>query len=128
VEWEIGAAAAQAAEERSGAVAAEVLYYAALEAVRNASRHASGGEPDRLVSLHLAARWEEGLELVVSDDGVGPGNAPAGPGSGQGLLIHTTMMAVVGGTLTLSSGPDGRGSSLRLWLPAASLPLDPPAI
>jgi len=126
VEWEIEAAAAQAAEERSGAVAAEVLYYAALEAVRNASRHASGGEPDRAVTLRLAARWEEGLEVVVSDDGVGPGNTPTGPGSGQGLLIHTTMMAVVGGTLILTPGRDGKGSLLRLWLPEASLPPDAP--
>jgi two-component sensor histidine kinase len=128
MEWEIEDAAARAAEERGGAVAAEVFYFAALEAVRNASRHASGGEPGRAVTLRIAARWAEGLELVISDDGVGPGSAPAGSGSGQGLLIHTTMMAVVGGTLTLSPGPDGRGSSLRLWLPAASLPLDPPAI
>ena len=127
IEWEIEEEATQAVRDRSGAVAAEVIYYASLEAVRNAARHASGGDPARNIALRISARWADGLELVVSDDGVGLRQAPAQPGSGQGLLIHTTMMAVVGGSLSLSPGLDGAGSSLRLWLPAASLPLDPSA-
>jgi two-component sensor histidine kinase len=110
IEWEIEEEATQAVRDRSGAVAAEVIYYASLEAVRNAARHASGGDPARNIALRISARWADGLELVVSDDGVGLRQAPAQPGSGQGLLIHTTMMAVVG---EASASPaDGVGSSL----------------
>jgi signal transduction histidine kinase len=105
-------------------VAAEVLYYASLEAVRNAARHASGGDPARALSLRITARWRDGLDLLVEDDGVGLLHGPAQPGERQGLLIHTTMMAVVGGSLTLAPGDHGQGTAVRLWLPAASLSED----
>ena len=124
VEWDVEEGAARAANERSGAVAAEVMYYAALEAARNAARHASGGDPGRGISLRFTARWRDGLDLTVEDDGVGPLGTAAGPGGRQGLLIHTTMMAVVGGSLSLSPGAEGKGTAVRLWLPAGSLPKD----
>jgi two-component sensor histidine kinase len=124
VEWNVEEEAARGMSERSGAVAAEVLYYAALEAVRNAARHASGGDPNREVSLRITARWIDGLDLAIDDDGVGPLGNTAEPGGRQGLLIHTTMMAVVGGSLSLTTGEDGKGTTVRLGLPAASLPKD----
>jgi len=37
-------------------------------------------------------------------------------GSGQGLALHTTMMAVVGGSLTIDSEP-GAFTSVQLALP-----------
>ena len=45
-------------------------------------------------------------QLVIEDDGVGL-NAAAAPngGSGQGLALHSTMMAVIGGSLSLESVP-----------------------
>jgi signal transduction histidine kinase len=124
IQWEIEEEATRAANEHFGAVAAEVLYYASLEAVRNAARHASGGDPARALSLRITARWRDGLDLLVEDDGVGLLHGPAQPGERQGLLIHTTMMAVVGGSLTLAPGDHGQGTAVRLWLPAASLSED----
>ncbi len=103
-------------------LAREVLYYATLEAIRNAARYA--GQPDALpsltVSLHNSAppNTTNGtandtgrLTLTVRDNGPGiptpntPGKTKAdttpqppngiSAGTGQGLLLHTTMMAVV---------------------------------
>lgn len=118
IEWHIEPEAA--ASDKMG-LAAEVLYYAALEAVRNAARHAAGGDPERRVHLRIAAHWREGLELVIDDDGVGLQQAKSGPGCGQGLLFHTTMMAVVGGQMTIAVRPDQQGTSVRLWIPLHAL-------
>ncbi len=102
-------------------VGAEVFYHAALESARNSSRHAAGGDPERKVHLRIAGRWREGLHLEVEDDGVGPQATASASKSGQGLLFHTTMMAVVGGQMSLGPGPDGRGTTVRLWVPQEAL-------
>jgi signal transduction histidine kinase len=95
---------------------AEVLFYAAREAIRNAARH---GRPDPGGPLHLtlAATWREGLSLLIEDDGAGLGTASSPGGSGQGLALHSTLLAVVGGTLAVESEP-GRYTRVSLRLPA----------
>jgi signal transduction histidine kinase len=102
------------------------MYYASLEAVRNAARHAPGPDPGRPVSIRIRARWMDGLELTIEDDGVGLHAPPAHPGGREGLLIHSTMMAVAGGSLTTNPGHEGAGTIIRLWLPAISLPRQSP--
>ena len=54
---------------------------------------------------------------MIEDDGVGivAGERSTG-GSGHGLALHTTMMAVVGGTLTVESERD-RYTRVVLVLP-----------
>ena len=75
----------------------------------------------------MAVLWHEGLEIVVEDDGAGieGGNRTlagstngSGPqsGSGQGLALHSTMMAVVGGSLGVESAP-GEYTRVSLSLP-----------
>lgn len=96
----------------------EVLYYAAREAVRNAAKHGRSpkqplGRPFRLT---IGADCEAGARLVIADNGVGlavPAQGRGGTsrpitpkGSGNGLALHSTMMAVIGGTLTLDSSGD----------------------
>lgn len=99
---------------------AEVLFYAAREAMRNAARHGRA-ETSSPLHLKITVAWRNGLEITVEDNGVGvgaagsandgsglrPGVSPeAQPeGSGQGLALHSTMMAVVGGTLAVESVP-----------------------
>ncbi len=92
---------------------AEVLFYAAREALRNAARHARRGQAAAPlhVTLVIALPRAEGLALTIEDDGAGVGGE-AGPegggssaGSGQGLALHATLLAVVGGTLTVESKP-----------------------
>jgi signal transduction histidine kinase len=66
--------------------------------------------------------WHDGLEIIVEDDGVGLGTAGAGRangangGSGQGLALHSTMMAVIGGSLSMDSVP-GKYTRVLLSLP-----------
>jgi signal transduction histidine kinase len=115
------------AEDAAGAIpglSAEVAFYAAREAIRNAARYGRNGELSR--PLHLAvsvARRHQdgvrgsGLEIAIEDDGVGIGATGASAeGSGQGLGLHGTMMAVIGGALTAESVP-GAYTRITLALP-----------
>ncbi len=112
IAWEIDPAAERKCSEIPP-LYAEVIYFAAREAMRNAARHARGAAPLR---LRIAARWEEGLELVVEDNGVGLGEAaPAAESSGQGLTLHSTMMAVIGGSLALESRPGEWTRAVIKW-------------
>jgi len=96
---------------------AEVLFYATREAIRNAGRHGRDEETARPLHLCVKLAWRDGLEVMVEDDGVGLGTAgPSATGSGQGLALHSTMMAVVGGTLAVESQP-GAYTRVSLTLP-----------
>jgi two-component system sensor histidine kinase UhpB len=56
------------------------------------------------------------LEVRIEDDGVGLGNDLRSDHAGQGLTLHSTMMAVVGGTLAVERRPEG-GTRVQLTLP-----------
>ncbi len=116
VTWHVEPEAEQAAEQLSPR-SAEVLFGAAREALRNAARYGRNGDKARPLHLAFSVAWRHGLELVIEDDGVGLGAAePSKRGSGQGLALHSTMMAVIGGTLTAESGPAG-STRVTLALP-----------
>jgi signal transduction histidine kinase len=93
-------------------LSAEVIFFAAREALRNAARHAN---PVDTLALNIAASWEKGLEIVIEDNGVGPIELKS-ESSGQGLILHSTMMAVIGGSLALERVP-GLPTRLILRLP-----------
>jgi signal transduction histidine kinase len=105
-------------------LASEVLFYAAREAVRNAARHGRGAGPTRPLNLSLSlhAAGAHGLALTVEDNGPGvtaePADGERAAGAGQGLALHGTLLAVVGGALALESKP-GAFTRVRLTLPAA---------
>jgi signal transduction histidine kinase len=125
VEWQIEPEAERAALAIP-ALTAEVMLYAAREAIRNAARYGRHDDPSRSLNLTVAVLWRSGLELVIEDDGVGLASTPAPDaddscvqrrgGSGQGLALHGTMMAVVGGVLTAESAP-GAYTRISLTLP-----------
>ncbi|HYN89709.1 MAG TPA: ATP-binding protein, partial [Ardenticatenaceae bacterium] len=121
VTWEIQPLGEQQAHALP-ALSAEVLFYAAREASRNAARHARGLDAVRGVSLDIALRDGDGLEVVIADNGAGlqTGERSNG-GSAQGLALHSTMMAVVGGSLAVDSAP-GQGTRVTLTLPRPSSP------
>jgi signal transduction histidine kinase len=87
--------------------ASDVLYHATREAVRNAARHGRQSESDHPVNLHIAISWDARLIIKIQDDGIGfdPGLKP-NENMGQGLALHSTLMAVVGGSLAIESMPD----------------------
>jgi signal transduction histidine kinase len=106
VSWQIDPQAAREALAIPP-LTAEVLFYAAREAMRNAARYGRGRDAARPLHLRLELAWRDGLEITIEDDGVGLGVAEdSNAGSGQGLALHSTMMAVVGGTLAVESLPD----------------------
>jgi signal transduction histidine kinase len=116
VRWHVDAQAEQAAAGIP-ALNAEVAFYAAREVIRNAGRY--GRDVTSARALHLAVSFSRrsGLEITVEDDGVGMGaDGMASEGSGQGLGLHSTMMAVIGGSLTAESVP-GAGTRVVLALP-----------
>jgi signal transduction histidine kinase len=111
VTWHISPEVEQHTQEIQ-ALVAEVAFYAAREVLRNAARHA---HPVDTLILTITATWKDGLEIVIEDNGVSPLEPPPGS-SGQGLILHSTMMAVVGGSLALESAP-GAHTRVTLRLP-----------
>jgi signal transduction histidine kinase len=129
VSWEISPEAEQKAQSIPPLVA-EVLYYAAREAVRNAARHGRGPQSSDPLHLCISGMWDDslagakqasvaysGLEIIIEDNGVGLGSSKhRDSDGGHGLALHTTMMAIVGGTLELKSVP-GQHTRVVLTLP-----------
>lgn len=132
VEWEVPEEARAAADGLNDIVG-DVLLGAAVEAIRNASRHARGGDLHRRLGLRVAvvadARW---VSVTVVDDGVGlradaaPGDEGAttlaspgerlGAGTRSGLLTHSALLTLVGGSLAAHSHP-GTGATVVLRVP-----------
>jgi signal transduction histidine kinase len=116
VTWEIEPEAEQHAHTLPS-LPAQVLFYATREAIRNAARYGRQGDASRALHLCIGFGWRRGLVTCVEDDGVGLTNASHGEGnSGLGLALHSTLMAVVGGSLTVESVPGAR-TRVTLSLP-----------
>jgi len=116
VSWQVDPEAAQEAQAIPS-LTAEVLYYASREAIRNSARYGRNGDSKRPLHLKVALQTHDGLELLVEDDGVGmETTGRTNGGSGQGLALHSTLMAVVGGTLSAESLP-GKYTRVKLTLP-----------
>jgi signal transduction histidine kinase len=102
----------------------EVVYNAAREAVRNAALHGRGDQPERSLNLVIDIRYEPGLVVEVWDDGVGLAFTPQpaaqsdafSAGSGGGLVLHSTMLAISGGELSIES-PAGGGTHVVISVP-----------
>jgi signal transduction histidine kinase len=110
-------------EERSQQISpleAEVIYYASREAIRNAGKHARPSGIDHPLDLTIRLDYNPGLHLTVQDNGSGIISQPkSAENGGQGLALHSTMMAVIGGELAVESEP---GSFTRVVLSIPELP------
>jgi hypothetical protein len=147
VEWQVDPEAGNRLSDISP-LAMEVVYYAAREAIRNSARYARPADSRQALHLKIALMWRDGLEILVEDDGIGiapdrdegrstkdEGGSKADDGrevhangvngsslksgGGHGLALHSTMMAVVGGSLAVESAP-GEYTRVVLSLPASS--------
>ncbi|MEU2285580.1 sensor histidine kinase [Streptomyces sp. NPDC013178] len=83
-----------------------VLYRVAQEALTNTARHAGADRAE--LRLHPVP---DGVELLVRDNGSGLGPAAA---EGAGIRGMRERALLIGATLTLTSGPDGAGTDVRL--------------
>ncbi len=112
IEWHI-APHAEARSRDLAPVVVEVLFLAAREAMRNAAHHGRGAQPERPLNVRVDAGAEDGLTITLADDGVGLETNPEE--RGHGLALHSTLMAIIGGTLEVDSSTSG--TSVRLHLP-----------
>ncbi|MHB9024085.1 MAG: sensor histidine kinase [Armatimonadota bacterium] len=119
VTWDIGEDA-EAQLRDLPSLNGEVLFGAAREAVRNAARHARGDDDRRPLRLRITAIADSELRLVIEDDGVGF-HLPLPPttGAGQGMTLHSTLMAIIGDAWETDSQP-GRFTRVMLTLPLAA--------
>lgn len=123
IRWEISSEA-EAAAKTLPTLTAEVVFYAAREVVRNAAKHGRGGQGEGerpltlTVTMHL--QQTDQLAITITDDGVGMGNSETS-GSGQGLALHSTMMAVVGGSVVVDTAAH-QFTRVTLNVPVAPVP------
>ncbi len=133
VEWQV----ADSANDRSKKLTlfvSEVIFYAAQEAIRNAARHARGGDVSRKLNLLVSIESDPDLKIVVADDGVGYKEHPERSGesygftteskdaqdandrSGSGLAFHRTMLTIIGGILSIEDRSGG-GTQVVIEIP-----------
>lgn len=99
----------------------EVVFHAVREAVRNAAVHGRGDQTHRPLNLAIEVQNADGLAIAVQDDGVGMNYQQATPGSRSGLALHSTMLAIIGGYLTVEPASSG-GTRVVISLPAYASP------
>jgi signal transduction histidine kinase len=85
------------------------LYFCALEAIQNVSKHAHA----RRVTVRVEQHGGDAVLSVIDD---GAGFDPARAGTGSGLSNLTDRMAVLGGTAEIASAP-GAGTELSCRVP-----------
>jgi two-component sensor histidine kinase len=89
------------------ALTADVLFGVIREAVRNAAVHGRGDNPKRPLSLWISINRGNKLQITIRDDGVGIDAGQQFGGSGSGLSLHSTLLALVNGTLKTKSTQNG---------------------
>ncbi|MEZ4658416.1 MAG: ATP-binding protein [Caldilineaceae bacterium] len=117
VRWHVDERTAQTAAAFSP-LTQEVLFYAAREAMRNAARHGRSDDPQRRLELDVSVTQQNGLRIQVQDNGVGMPTsshdagdhaAPSVLQGGNGLAMHSTLLAIVGGELTVQNASADAG-------------------
>ncbi len=124
INWCVSDETAERIDEVISPAIAELILAAVQEALRNAARHARGADVHRHLRLTFNAIWnlaDANLEVIVADDGVGIASADSSTtGTGGGLLTHSTLLAIAGGSLTIKSTPD-EGVIVKIVLPVGAL-------
>ncbi len=117
VTWHVSDETAQCIDDAVPPAIAELVFTAVQETLRNAARHARGSDLHRHLHLTLSASCNSALEIVVADDGVGMlSSESTTTGTGSGLLTHSALLAIAGGSLTVKSLPD-EGVIVKISLP-----------
>jgi signal transduction histidine kinase len=98
--------------------AEEVLFGAIREVIRNAAVHGRGGDENRPLRLRIQLQQENDMSIKIVDDGVGLGSKQQSPGSGSGLALHSTLLATIGGTLSLHTFGNG-GTEATISIPVS---------
>jgi signal transduction histidine kinase len=119
VTWDI-ASDVEKQSHTISSLAADAVFHATREAIRNAARYGRGGDSKRALRLQIQIAWARGLQIIIDDDGVGLHKANLGEqGSGHGLALHSAMLAVMGGTLSIEPRTNG-GTRVSVSLPISA--------
>jgi two-component sensor histidine kinase len=86
---------------------ADVLFAAMREIVRNAAVHGRGNNPQRPLNLAISASYSQCLKICIQDDGLGLNKSEYRGGTGSGLSLHSTLLALVGGSLQIETAEQG---------------------
>ncbi len=95
-------------------ISAEVIFYAAREAIRNAAQH--GRASNRSLRLCIYSDEQISNQIIVEDNGIGL-DENGDQSGGHGLALHSTMMALIGGSQTIESEP-GKFTRVMLTIPS----------
>jgi len=117
IDWHVDDAFPQ-----TGGLVQTVLIGAVHEAVRNAAVHGRGDKPNRPLNLSISLSVNDDCTITVEDDGIGLDYQPSREqgGAGGGLALHSTLMALIGGYLTIEPAPE-EGTRVQMVVPIASL-------
>jgi signal transduction histidine kinase len=102
IEWTESGEAAHLDE-----LALEVVFHAVREAARNAARYGRGSQPDYPLTLCISIQYADVLTVSVKDNGQASVSGASKGGTGGGLALHSTLLAVIGGSLSMHSRSDG---------------------
>lgn len=81
----------------------EVIFYAVREIIRNSAKYAKNKENNLILSITSFINLNE-LKIIVQDNGQGINpDHKSESGSGQGLKLHSTMLAIVGGYISIET-------------------------
>ena len=107
VRWQVDEEAQKALEGMSN-LPAGVIYYAAREALRNAARYGRmpGAAEPFVLTMSLCRAQGQRVQWIVEDNGRGFSTTDQEELSeGQGLVLHSTLMAIIGGSLAVDTIP-----------------------
>jgi len=79
----------------------EVIFYAIREIIRNSAKYAQT-ENDK-VDLSIKVEIDEQVKIIIEDNGQGINSETKSTGTGQVLKLHSTMIAVIGGYISVES-------------------------
>ncbi len=122
IDWRVDEETISYIDEAISPAIAELIFAAIQEALRNAARHARGSDIHRRLRLTLITTWKiSHFEVLIADNGVGiTSDSNSTRGTGGGLLTHSALLAIAGGSLTIKSTP-GEGVEVRIVLPTEVL-------
>ena len=96
------------------------IFRIAQEAMTNIIKHARA----KVVDLDIVVDAQE-LIMTIRDDGIGMASARGRPAGSHGLLSMRHRVQSLGGSWTISTGADGRGTEVRVRVPLARIQLAP---
>lgn len=81
----------------------EVLFYAIREIIRNSAKYAKNKENNLVLNISSFIISDE-LKIIIQDNGQGINpEHKSESGSGQGLKLHSTMLAIIGGYILIET-------------------------